>query len=72
MTNVPEQPGNTSNSDSRPLATVQVSDFDDPDPLHDNATDDEKLRYVTLTSEYGKEMLSSFQQTSFQGEDLWI
>lgn len=63
----PAQPQNENNWEGELSraddVSISVSDCDDPDPLHENATKEEKLQYVTLLSTYYQEMLKAFENS---------
>ncbi len=45
---------------------------EDPDPLHEGASEEEKKEYIKKVREYCKEMYEWFSKSEFTGEPLWI
>lgn len=62
--------GNTPSSN--PNTSIDDQYADDPDPIAADASEADKMAYVSLLNGYSNEMLQCFKNSTFSGEALWI
>ena len=73
--NAPNTPGAAANYYYRkrfPTEEDPMDDFDDPDPLPEDASDEQREAYGTEMKNYCTEMISVFKESSLQGKQLWL